>query len=492
LVCAGFFAACANLQPHEKRFPEQTWIEVSTDNFTITSNANQERSVEIARSLELFRDVVLKTTNVRNFQSSVPTLVYVFRDGRTFEAFASTTRKNTVGYFVDTPTANYAVIQADALEGAEVAQHEYVHFLLYSSRFGYPRWYNEGLAEFLSTVGVDREWVHLGRPPSKATWLSVDPPLPLADVVTARNLAGWPSDRIMKFYAKSWLLTHYLHFESERHQQLLQFLRLWNSGAPPGEAFEESFGASYQKLDKALRRYTRKTMYARFKRERFETEVDVSVHSLPTAEALSRLGELLLAVGDEESARLSLNLLRQAVAADPNHARSHAGTGTAMVVLKDEGAEAHFERAIELAPQDARVQLVYAGSRAIRAGNDDIDEEEESRLIEEARLHYQRCIAIAARSPACHAGLGLVSARSGQTAAAAQSLEEAHALLPSSTDISLRLGHFYVEAGVEDRAREILEEVLVRGHGDSSAVAARALLERIDAPSTAEPDGEKR
>ncbi len=490
LASSALLSACAVFRTTEENLSAESWLEVSTENFTITSNASRRRTEDIARSLELFRNVVLGTTSVGDTESHVPTFVFVFRNESTFSAFATTLSKNVVGYFRAQASANYAVIQADVLKGAEVAQHEYVHFLMYNSRFAYPRWYNEGVAELLSTVGTKGKWVDLGRPPSNAAWLLEPPALPLKDVVTARNTSGWHTARAQKFYAKSWLLTHYLHFEKGRHEQLLRFLRWWNSGRPTAEAFEAAFEADYASVDQLLAKYQRKTKYFRLKREKFEKRIEVGARPLPQARALSRLGWLLLSSVDQASDELSLRLFRKALAVDPRLAPAHAGCGVAMIRLGEAGGEAHLEKALELEAQDPRLELAYADYLAMRSRQSNVGESAGYELAREAERHYNRCLELDANLPACHLGVGLARYHDGDLVEAAKSLEEAHALLPSNTQITLQLSQFYMAIDFKDRARQLLEEVEVMAHSDRTARIAGRLLAELNGPADS-PDDSK-
>ena len=63
---------------------------------------------------------------------------------------------------------NFLVVQANAAADAgSTALHEYVHFVLRNgAATRYPAWYDEGLAEFLSTVSMQDEQVVIGTIPA--------------------------------------------------------------------------------------------------------------------------------------------------------------------------------------------------------------------------------------------------------------------------------------------------------------------------------------
>lgn len=90
-----------------------------------------------------------------------------------------------------------------------VLLHEYAHhFLMSSSRFAKPRWFNEGAAEFFAAASFERDgsmWV--GRPAQhRAGDLAFADPVPVRELLDPalyeqKKVKGYDT-----FYAKSWLL----------------------------------------------------------------------------------------------------------------------------------------------------------------------------------------------------------------------------------------------------------------------------------------------
>ena len=71
----------------------------------------------------------------------------------------------SAGFFSLGQRRNYAVINGKNrdLDAADVLFHEYVHYVLRNENaLAYPAWYDEGLAEFLSTVRVREDRVEMG------------------------------------------------------------------------------------------------------------------------------------------------------------------------------------------------------------------------------------------------------------------------------------------------------------------------------------------
>ncbi len=128
------------------------WVAVETPHFAIASRLPESETVELARKLERFRAAVLLITNIQQRAPRVPTFIYVFDRRSSFREFA--TEPNISGYFLPAMRANYAALWASRGSEAEnLLYHEFTHFLVHNAGgSAYPRWYNEGFAEFMGAV----------------------------------------------------------------------------------------------------------------------------------------------------------------------------------------------------------------------------------------------------------------------------------------------------------------------------------------------------
>jgi tetratricopeptide (TPR) repeat protein len=306
----------------------------------------------------------------------MPTRVYVFDDQEVWDQLAP--RANLDGYFFQ--DWRHAVMAINAVRNhassRETIQHEYVHKILRLSGAMYPLWYNEGLAEFLSTATVGKGTVKLGMPPARAGLLRIAQPdrfVPRAPVGShiARDHEDDPVVSGDVFYARAWARVDYLHLahvassdERDHRERLYRFLRLLNQDRAHDEAFAEAFGMSVAQFDERVDAYLRQDQLPLV-----TIQVDVPpggqkarVRPMYPAEVASALGELALRNGKLEPARA---LFEQASAGAPSR-DGHARTLAALAWVH--GLQAHpddarrlFESALELAPKDPIPRLDYAG-----------------------------------------------------------------------------------------------------------------------------------
>src|SRR5262249_3548451 len=142
-------------------------------------------------------------------------------------------------------------------------------FVLHSQKgFSYPTWYDEGLAEVLSASREDADTFQLGlmwrerledsqSTVARATLKEV---LNKGEAIDYRNPA-----HTSNFYGQATLLAPYLLFSPTRKPQLVAYLKALNEKVPADRAFQDSFGITYEQLDKEMRDYAHQKDYTMFR-----------------------------------------------------------------------------------------------------------------------------------------------------------------------------------------------------------------------------------
>ncbi len=151
----------------------------------------------------------------------------------------------------------------DQDHGQLVLFHEYTHHLM--ARRGlnhYPKWYIEGLADYYSTLQYDGSKVAVGTIPAgdnlilnRITWSHFENVLAPDDDLDGQN-RGIIADPAV-FYARAWLLTHYMMSNPARHAQLEDYFDRLEKGQPSIAAFEAATGISASQLGGILRTYSK-------------------------------------------------------------------------------------------------------------------------------------------------------------------------------------------------------------------------------------------
>lgn len=454
--------------------PKSSWIEVHTASFTLFSEAGERKTREIGEDLERLRDALAQLSPGLSLSSPTPTYIFVFKDAPSFRSYQRTYNGKPLdsdGYFLSQQLANYVAINGDQ-HGDEkvIIYHEYLHYLMHNNFAALPLWLNEGLAEYYSTFQSDRNEVRIGQPVREHVfWLRQHTFIPLTTLfaVTEKSPEYNEADRRGGFYAESWALVHYMiSGNPERRRQASEYLRLIQTGTPPDQIFAKAFGTDPATLEQELQRYIRKKLFD-YTRLPIQAGANLTVDVKPMARAdvLYRLGDLLANLGDDHAADAGEHL-RAALALQPDHGPALASLGfLAERAEKMDEARSFYEKAAKLAPDDVRVQYLYANNLIENPGPDS---------LRKARAALTRAVTLRPDFGEAWARLGYTyQAEESLPPEALQALETAHRLLPSRMDVAHNLALAYARAGQTAKAEELIERVLVSQAAPEETASAR-------------------
>ncbi len=342
----------------------EPWIEVETEHFTLLSNAGFRTTLEVGDRLEQLWQVMAAT--FVDVASRPPTWIYVFRDKGSIAPFtvgADGQPDSVAGYYIATPLANYLVVDASVEEPLRAVAHEFVHYFIHNNLPYIPLWLNEGLAEYYSTIRLERERADLGLPIDEhRRWIQQHDLIPLdklfqIDPESAAYHRGVGRD---SFYAQSWALTHYLMSLPNR-MQMQALLWEYQRGASSDEALRVAFHLDPAVIWRVLSAIyangrplpTQEWWFADWKMESVVTK------SVDRGAALYHLGNLLT---HREPVQFDLarEYLQAAVTVDSSRADAYASLGQ-LCHKTGRHSESHtlYEHAVRMAPHDAAIRLEF-------------------------------------------------------------------------------------------------------------------------------------
>lgn len=475
---------------------DRPWIRVETENFLLYSQITEPETVSLAEKLETFREVTRAFTNAGSaaFQPVIPTITYVFDSAGAYRTFAP---PESAGFIAPRQRANYIALNGRErnLAATRIIYHEFVHYLLRSGgSAGYPRWYDEGIAEYLGSTLIDDEKVAMAaipddRIPTLRYGLEYEQLLPLERLMKAGDTSQWSSLDNSMFYAQAWALVHYLNRGSkvgmpDRSQQLGAYLDLLNRGIPTDQAFDQAFDTTFSKLGKELERYLTggKFMQLQTPRSGFPPAKIVSVRAVSKPEIARELGRLALVTGNGRRAR---SLFETSLALEPESSRALSGLGFATWMQgQSDYAEVRgmLERAVELDPKEALNHLDLAEYLlALAAAN--ASRPEYVQMLEEARGAFVKAIELDPDLPEAYARAAYMYQLPGQDWRKGLPLiEQAHALLPTDVSIATTLAEFCVLNQEYERAQKLLD-TSAQWAAESGGADAQA-IERVRARLT--------
>src|SRR5437870_9627193 len=144
------------------------WINLTTKNFNIISNADEGGTRKLALKLEQFHYVFSKIFKLPAVRP-IPTTVMVFKSDDSFKPYKPLYNgkpANLAGYFQPGQDENLIAldISANDQRPMSVIYHEYTHLLTSVTPREWPLWLKEGLAELYSSFDVKDNKVTLGAP----------------------------------------------------------------------------------------------------------------------------------------------------------------------------------------------------------------------------------------------------------------------------------------------------------------------------------------
>ncbi len=443
------------------------WVSVRTRNFLLVGNTSEKQIRQVGLRLEQFRAGIARLLGKSDLDAYLPTTVIIFKSHESYRPFK--TKPNTAGFFQSTPHINYITLTTEVSGDQNpytIVFHEYTHLLLNSINGNMPLWFDEGLAEYYSTLGIGGLRVELGKPiPSHVARLRQNQMLPLKQLFQVDRQSPYynESDKQSVFYAQSWALMHYLIAGNDGRSkaQLGKFVDLMAANVPMEQAFQQSFAMSFENMENELRAYVRRERYpvvSGVLESKLGFDVGMTSTRLSEAEALAYLGDLMLQ-GNRIEAE---DYLQNALALDPNLAMAHASLGLLKARQgKSQEARAGIERAVAADPQNYLLHYYYAFVLS-RTGIADTDLVLgfTPETIAKMRDELKKAIELKPDFRESYNLLAFINLVSGsQLDAAAKILRQSISTSPGRYDLLVTLAQVYLRQENYESARQSLNKI---------------------------------
>lgn len=443
------------------------WIRLASGPFDLYTDGGEQAARETLERLDLARRVFSGLAPSLR-ATPLPVRVFLLSEGR----FRGMRPGETIrGFYQGAAERDSIVLPASG--STRVVFHEYVHLVLHHTSGPLPKWMEEGLAEFHSTLEVRNGKVRLGGVVAGHLRLLATSSLLSAAELTA---PAPQSSHAGLFYAQSWAMVHMLRLHERYRQAFPSFLAAIEQGEPQPAAFQRLYGKTASEAVSDLKSYIERTMLP---------VVEIPV-ALDTASAVPRRIELEELDGDTAYAELARECGRpkEAEKIYARLARNRPSTALGESALgyialgrdhRDQ-ARRHFEKALELGSRDAAVAFEYAmltrDSGAPRA--------EVRRLIE-------RVVDWNADFAEAQFLLGVEDAHEGRHAAACARFRQALSVLPRQSYFWHALSLSEAALGNRPQAELAANRALDSAADANQAQMARAALDRAAGPRNAPP-----
>ena len=258
------------------------WLEIHSAHFTVITDAGDKKGKEVALRFEQMRAVFAILLMKDRLNEPVPLTILAFKNDKNYYQTAPLRQGQPIsvpGFFLPGEDQNFIVLNLFEEESWRAVAHDFAHLLL---NYNYPPvegWFDEGLAEYFSSIRLDNKQYEIGGDPELNNVFSQDllenqkeirnPPKSLTELLGGQVWLSLPDLLTMKhdtsayneathhtlFYAQSWMTMHYLLHEKKLPETGTYFELVENQHFPAEEAIPKAYGVTPAQFDQAVKDY---------------------------------------------------------------------------------------------------------------------------------------------------------------------------------------------------------------------------------------------
>lgn len=490
---------------------EQTrWVRVSSDHFSVLTDAGEKKGREVAVRFEQMHALLRQLLQKNQLKIAKPLEIVAFKTDAEYAAQAPLVEGQATtdaAFFVPGEDRCYIVLNLFEPENWRAVAHQFAHFFLDYNFYPSQSWFDEGFAEYFSTVSIsDRDGAMGADPELKMEWRQdifgnqsqrINPPrsltqmleepvwLSIPDLFTLKHsISGYrEGTHHVLYYAESWMVVHFL-LNTNKMLETAKYMDLAvNKKVATSDAIQQAYGMSTDQFDRAVKDYFESLLplflaLDASKREETLTtgmppgqtnsfvaplkaeDVATSARTLPTAAAQAMVAEMVLRLPPHRPATLSR---LQELVSDPRRKTAIAYRALAWAAIKrsnlDQAAK-DLKHALESDPDDPWVHYELASLNDLM-GHLDANAEQDLKLV-------------LAWDPDCaqaHYLLSKVKRSAGQTEAALDEIRAAISLSPRDERYQLEMAYVYLSENQAELAAAALERLR---HSDNPQIAEAA------------------
>ena len=278
-MCFALFAIPLCLRIHGASEPP--WLELHSTHYTVITDAGEKKGREIALRFEQMRAVFANLLMKERLHDSRPLTILAFKNDRTYYQLAPLHQGRPIevpGFLLTSQDQDFVVLNAFEEDCWRAVAHDFAIRML---SFNYPPtqgWFDEGLAEYFSSLHIDNRQVEFGGDPELRSSVTEDlvgnvqnsqPPKSLTELLGAQTWLSLPDLFSMKhdpsarnegtrhtlYYAESWIVMHYLLHEKKLSETGTYFGLALNQHVPVEDAIQQAYGMKSSELEQATKKY---------------------------------------------------------------------------------------------------------------------------------------------------------------------------------------------------------------------------------------------
>jgi tetratricopeptide (TPR) repeat protein len=452
------------------------WVEVKSPHFSVVTDAGEKRGRDVAVRFEQMRSVYGALMTKGRVNLSVPLQIVAFRNSKEFRDFVPLWQgkpAHVAGLFQPGQDRCFIMLDLSVENPWQVVFHEYAHQLMNANlNFAVEPWFEEGFAEYFSTIEVDDKQARVGKPSENAyRVLQQMGRMKIADLFRVQHdsRAYNEGDRQTVFYAESNMMVHYL-YDKKLIPQVNQYFNLRRKNVSVEDAIQQAFAMTPSQFDKAFDAYLRAGQYVYYP---IPTPPDIvssgyTAAALDAADSAAVLADAHLHSPDYQDK--AIEEFQAILKTNPDNAAALRGLGYAYLQKRQyDSAADYFHRAAALNSQDPRVHY-YSAMLLSREGSF-TDRAHLPEMIND----LETAIALDPNFADPYMLLGFAQFYNGDKVMGLGSMQKALALSPRNEMYQYNLGQMYMADRQFDQALALLHGLQATQDPDLAARVKRSI-----------------
>jgi tetratricopeptide (TPR) repeat protein len=245
----------------------ELWIELQSKNFAVAGTASEDDIRKVAADLELLRDTFAQFNPRLKGVSPTPTTVLVFRNSGSFRWYRPEDDRQpekATAYLQKSPDKTYIVMKYSGAIPREIYR-AYLLQLIPQAMAPVPLWFREGIADYFSSMKVDRD--HFGG----KRWIRVGTAIDEYDRALDKKATLLPFETLFQihegsveytnpegrklFLAESWGIVHYLMARPGGSAAMQRLFNLLGDGETFEAAVTKALGQDLKSFETDFSRY---------------------------------------------------------------------------------------------------------------------------------------------------------------------------------------------------------------------------------------------
>jgi len=269
------------LRPNSASAAEPPWLEIHSPHFTVVTDAGDKKGREVALRFEQMRAVFASLLGKERLNQPVPLTILALKNDKAYYQAGPLRQGQPIdvpGFFLHGDDQDFIILNLFEEESWRAVAHDFAHMLI---NYNYPPaegWFDEGLAEYFSSIRLDDKQVEIGGDPELSPSVTQDllgnqrdnhPPKSLTELLGAQVWLSLPDLFTMKhdtstlsegthhtlYYAEAWIVIHYLLHEKRLPETGTYFDLVLNQHVLAEDAIQKAYGMSSAQMEQAVKDY---------------------------------------------------------------------------------------------------------------------------------------------------------------------------------------------------------------------------------------------